>query len=91
MFYSSRTEENNLAASTELSRVYKTYNAGLFQQAIDGKPGTQEIGLVKIVDEYGGSPQGELARIILANAYYYTEQYDKALEEYDNYSGMMTK
>lgn len=87
LFFSSRNIENNLAASTELSRVYATYNAGLFQQAIDGKPGTQEIGLLKIVDKYSGSSQGELARIILANAYYYTEQYDKALEEYDSYSG----
>ena len=87
VLYSSKVEESNLSASVELTRVINTYNAGLYLQAIDGKAGTQEIGLAKIVDEYGGSEQGELARIYLANAYFYTEQYDKAMEAYDDYSG----
>lgn len=87
LFYTSKLEEQNLLASTELSRVINTYNAGLYQQAIDGKDGTSEIGLAKIVSEYSGSEQGELARIYLANAYFYTEQYDKAIEAFDDYSG----
>ena len=80
-------ESNSLVASTELSRVLPIYNSGLYQDAIDGKPGTKVLGLVKIVDEYGGSEQGELARIYLANSYYFIGQIDKALNEYDNYSG----
>lgn len=87
VLYTSKVDESNLSASVELTRVINTYNSGLYLQAIDGKAGTQEIGLAKIVDEYGGSEQGELARIYLANAYYYTEQYDKAMEAYDDYSG----
>ncbi len=87
VLYTSKMEESNLSASVELTRVINTYNAGLYLQAIEGKAGTQEIGLAKIVDEYGGSEQGELARIYLANAYFYTEQYDKAMEAYDDYSG----
>ncbi len=87
VLYTSKVEESNLSASVELGRVINTYNAGLYLQAIEGKAGTQEIGLEKIVDEYGGSGQGELARIYLANAYFYTEQYDKAMEAYDEYSG----
>ncbi len=87
ILYTNRVESNNLAASVELSRVLPSYNAGLYQEAIDGKPGTKVLGLIKIVDEYGGSEQGELARIYLANAYYFTGQYDKALEQFDDYSG----
>lgn len=87
MLYTSKVEESNLLASVELGRVINTYNTGLYLQAIEGKAGTKEIGLAKIVDEYGGSEQGELARIYLANAYYFTEQYDKAMEAYDDYSG----
>ena len=87
VFYTGKIAESNLSASVELTRVINTYNAGLYLQAIAGKAGTQEIGLAKIVDEYGGSEQGELARIYLANAYFYTEQYDKAMEAYDDYSG----
>lgn len=87
VFYISRVKENNMLASAELSRVYPTYNSGLYQQAIDGKPETEEIGLLKITEEYSGSEQGELARILLGNAYFYTEQYDKAAEAYGDYSG----
>ena len=87
VFYTGKIAESNVSASVELTRVINTYNAGLYLQAIEGKAGTLEIGLAKIVDEYGGSEQGELARIYLANAYFYTEQYDKAMEAYDDYSG----
>jgi len=87
LFYTSKVGENNLLASTELSRVINSYNSGLYQQAIDGKAGTEEIGLLKIVNNYSGSEQGEVARIYLANAYFYTEQYDKALEAFEDYSG----
>ncbi len=87
VLYTGKLEESNLSASVELTRVINTYNAGLYLQAIEGKAGTLEIGLAKIVDEYGGSEQGELARIYLANSYFYTEQYDKAMEAYDDYSG----
>jgi len=87
ILYTNKMESNSLAASTELSRVIQSYNAGLYQDAIDGKPGTKVLGLVKIVHEYGGSEQGELARIYLANSYYFTGQIDKAYSEYDNYSG----
>lgn len=87
VLYYNKVDSNNLAASTELSRVLPTYTNGQYQEAIDGKPGTKEIGLLRIVEEYGGSEQGELARVYLANAYYFSEQYDKAIEEYENYSG----
>ncbi len=87
LFFTSRSQENNQLASAELVRIVNVYNSGLYQQAIDGKEGTKEIGLLKIVDLYGGTKQGELARIYLANAYFYTGQYDKAIEEFDDYSG----
>lgn len=87
LFFTNKTKENNQLASAALVSVVTDYNAGLYLQAIDGKEGTKEIGLLKIVDLYGGTKQGELARIILANAYFYTGQYDKAIEEFDDYSG----
>lgn len=87
ILYTNKVESDNLSASVELSRVIPSYNSGHYQEAIDGKPGTKMLGLIKIVDEYGGSEQGELARIYLANAYYFTGHYDKAFEQYDAYSG----
>lgn len=86
-WYSSKVEQENLTATTELARVIPLYEQGSYLEAIDGKPGTNIMGLIKIVDEFGGSDQGEVARIYLANAYYFTGKIDEALEEYDNYSG----
>ena len=87
VLYINKVESNNEIASVELSRVIPSYNSGMYQEAIDGKPGTKVLGLRKIADEYGGSEQGELARIYLANSYYFTGQLDNALDEYDAYSG----
>ncbi|MEN8192720.1 MAG: tetratricopeptide repeat protein [Bacteroidota bacterium] len=87
VLYTNKIESNNMLASIELNRVISNYDSGLYQQAVDGKPGTKDLGLVKIVDEYGGSEQGELARIYLANSYYFLGQYDQAMEAYDEYSG----
>ena len=87
VLYINKVESNNEIASIELSRVIPSYNSGMYQEAIEGKPGTKVLGLRKIADEYGGSEQGELARIYLANSYYFTGQLDNALDEYDAYSG----
>jgi len=87
ILYTNRIEENNFAASSELTRVLPIYNSGSYQEAIDGRPGTNVIGLQKIVDEYGNSEQGELAKIYLANAYYFMGDIDAALDYFDDYSG----
>ncbi|MCK5086825.1 MAG: tetratricopeptide repeat protein [Melioribacteraceae bacterium] len=87
VLYSNRIEENNFAASAELTRVLPIYNSGSYQEAIDGRPGTNVIGLQKIVDEYGNSEQGELAKIYLANAFYFMGDIDAALEYFEDYSG----
>lgn len=86
-WYTSKIEQENMSAAIELSRVIPIYDQGSFLEAIDGKPGTNVLGLRKIVDEFGGSEQGEVARIYLANALYNTGKIDEALEEYDNYAG----
>ena len=45
------------------------------------------MGLKTVVDNYGGTTSGELARFYLANAYYMTGQVDAALEQFDDFSG----
>lgn len=86
-WYNSKVTQDNLAATTELSRVIPLYEDGLFQEAIEGRVGTNIIGLKKITGNYGGTDQGEVARIYLANSYYNLGQYDEAMEQYDEYSG----
>jgi TolA-binding protein len=86
-WYTSKVEQENKAASTELARVIAIYEAGNYAEAIDGQPGTNINGLRQIVNNYGGSEQGEVARLYLANALYAIGQIDEAYEEFDNFSG----
>ncbi|MFC2085095.1 hypothetical protein ACFLS9_08565 [Bacteroidota bacterium] len=86
-WYTSKIEQDNLSATTALSRILSQYETGSYQAAIDGTPGTNIIGLAKIVDDYGGSEQGETTRIYLAHSYYYLGNIDEAMEQYNDYSG----
>jgi TolA-binding protein len=56
------------------------------QQAIDGAPAEGTFGLVSIVDEYGGTSAGMMARIYLANAYLQQGKYAEALDLYEDVS-----
>jgi len=78
-------------AATELGKIYKIYdNAAMdkaqYKIAINGQPERGIMGLKAIVDNYGSSTSGELARFYLANAYYNLGQYDEALNQYEDFS-----
>jgi len=85
--YNNKMEENQISATTELSRVLPIYEQKNYLEAIEGQPGTSSIGLKTIVEEYGSSQAGEVAKIYLGNANYYLGNYDEALEYYSDYSG----
>ena len=72
------------AAEQALAPVQSTYAAGNYQAALGAGEG--QAGLLEIIDEYGSTPAGNLARLLAANAYFQMEQYDRALgvlEEYE--------
>ncbi|MGQ9797976.1 MAG: tetratricopeptide repeat protein [Ignavibacterium sp.] len=82
-YRSSRNEE----AGKLLSRVMDLYDQGSYLEAIEGKQGTNLVGLKKIVEDYGSTENGETAKIYLANAYAFLGQYDKAFDLYESYGG----
>lgn len=85
-FVNKKAEDNKLAAG-KLAQISTIYEQGQFQKAIDGEPGTQLDGLQTIVDNYGGTDQGEIAKIYLANAYYAIGDFEKAKEQFEDYGG----
>jgi len=85
--YSESKSSNNEKANVELSRVIPLYEQGAYLEAIEGKPGTQLVGLKKIVEEYGNSDMGEVAKIYLANSYYNLGKFDEAMKFYDDFGG----
>jgi tetratricopeptide (TPR) repeat protein len=86
-WFINKKSEDNLLAAGQISMIIPTFEQGQFQKAIDGEPGTQLDGFKKIVDNYGSTEQGEIAKIYLANSYYSLGDYENALEYFTDYSG----
>jgi tetratricopeptide (TPR) repeat protein len=86
-FYFNYKTRNNENAGLELSKIKGVYANGSFQQAINGDSLGISRGLLYIVDNYGSSENGEIAKVMLANSYYALRDYDKAEKYYKDYSG----
>jgi len=69
-----------------LAKVALYWDKGEYDLAINGVPQEGTQGLQAIVDEYGSTKTGQLAKLYLANSYYAIKNYDKALEYYDDIS-----
>jgi TolA-binding protein len=92
IIYSNNRRANDEKAATELGKVYTIYDAASsdiaqYKLAIEGQPERGIIGLKSIVDNYGGTTSGQLARYYLATAYYNLGNYDEALKHFEDYSG----
>src|SRR5712692_6344488 len=90
IFFNNR-RANNEKAATELGKVFTLYDAAAnnpaqYQLAIDGQPERGIMGLKTIVENYGGTESGGLARFYLANAYYGVGKYDEALRHFESFS-----
>ncbi len=90
--YRSGAEADNLAASVWLTRITdKAYNANNHRLAIDGntqdKVGNEPLrGLREIVNTYGSTKSGQMAKVYLANSYYYVGQFDSAMTVFEDIS-----
>ncbi len=80
--YGKNRTDNNVNATTALGNVYQLFDNGQYQLAVDGVPERNIKGLKAIVDDYGNSQAGEIARFYLGNAYYHLGKYDDAIEQF---------
>ena len=86
-FYMNSKTENNIQAGIQLSRVMGLYDAGAYLEAIEGRQGTNIVGLKKIVSEFGSTENGETAKIYLANSYQMLGNVEEAFKYYEDYGG----
>jgi tetratricopeptide (TPR) repeat protein len=86
-FYMNSKTENNNQAGIQLSRVMGLYDAGAYLEAIEGRQGTNIVGLKKIVAEYGSTENGETAKIYLANSYQMLGNVEEAFKYYEDFGG----
>lgn len=83
-FYLNNQHQNNDKAGLEFAKVFSFYDNGQYQLAINGVPERNVRGLQAIVNDYGSTQNGNLARFYLANSYYNLGEYDKALAEFED-------
>lgn len=87
VLYSNKKASDNTLAAGLLGKVMPLYEADNYKEAIDGQKTGNIIGLKEIVDKYGNTSQGNVARIFLGDCYLMTGNNDAAYKVYDDYSG----
>ena len=87
IFYLNHRAQQNKEAGVQLARVMNLYDNGAYLEAIEGQAGTNVLGLKKIVDQYGSTENGEIAKIYIANSYNYLGKSDEALKYFEDYDG----
>jgi len=91
VIYLNNHRSNNVKAATELGKIFNIYDAAAndprqYTVAVEGQPERGIMGLRSIVDNYGSTVSGELARFYLANSYLHLGKYDDALKQFDSFS-----
>lgn len=85
-FYINNNNTNNEKAANEFAKIFSYYDNGQYLLAINGLPEKNVRGFQAIVSDYGSTKYGNIAKFYLANSYFNTGEYDKALEWYDDAS-----
>lgn len=80
IYYHQQQEE---AASEKLGQILPVYEQGNHQQALDGT--SNQAGLLAISDDYGSTDAGNLATFYAANSLYQLEEYDRALNYFQQF------
>ena len=70
-------------AAEALAPVQSTFAEGNYEAALG--TGEGQAGLLKVIEDYGSTPAGNLARLLAADAYFQLEQYEKALSMVEEY------
>ena len=76
--------ERDTQAQEYLGAIILEYERDEYRIALDGSGET--LGLLEIVDRYGGTPAGNTARFYAGNAHFELEEYDLALEQFENFN-----
>jgi tetratricopeptide (TPR) repeat protein len=87
IFYVNYQSTQNEEAGAHLARAMDFYDSGSYLEAIEGKQGSDIMGLKKLVAEYGSTENGETAKIYLANSYANLGQTEEAFKYFEDYGG----
>ncbi len=83
-FWMQHQKTSEEEAALQLSRIAPVLDRGEYKTAINGA--AKISGLKKISDDYSGTPSGNMATLLLANAYYSIKDFDSALKVFKSVS-----
>ena len=86
VMYTNHMVSLNNEANGKLAKVLYYYNGADYTVAIEGRTGEFE-GLTEIVNNYGSTEAGQVAKIYLANSLFRIGKFDEAYNMYDEFSG----
>lgn len=87
VYFTGQSKVKQVEATSALAKASQQYNSSNFQAVIQGSNTPGVPSLAEVADKYSGTEAGEIARIYLANSYYYTGDIENALKHYKKYSG----
>ena len=87
ILWNNQRTSNNLKAADLLSKIIPLYDSGSYKEAIEGQKVANITGLKEIVEKYGSSEQGEVAKIYLATSYSMLGDDEAAYKVFNDYSG----
>ena len=83
--YAFLQSQRGVQAQEELGGIILVYEKGDYRAALDGTD--TATGLLTIIDDYGGSEAGNMARFYAADALFRLGEYDQALEFFQDFDG----
>lgn len=73
-------------AAAAIFRAQTAFEGGQYQQALDGDGSA--VGFLSIIDQYGGTASGNLARHYAGQCYLRLGRYDEAIDSFDRYKAV---
>ena len=85
-FYFNNQNTKNISASSDFGKIFSFYDNSQFDIAKNGQPEQNILGLDGIVENYGSSQTGNLAKIYLANIELQKNNIARAKELFEDFS-----
>lgn len=83
LYYTYDQTSKNTLATSEMAEAVSRYEAGKYAVALDGDITFK--GLIEIIEQYGRTDAGNLARFYAADAYFKEANYDQALSLFEDF------
>ncbi len=82
ILFKNKAETNRREASAKLAAIVESYNLFDFDKALYGDSLHAKDGFIKLVEEYGSTTPGEIAKLFAGNSFYALTKYDEANKYY---------